>query len=226
MFDEVAFVGSANVSSNSANNLVEAMVSVSDKAAVRSARQFVRSLCSNELSPGTIDRLQTIYRPPRFVGTRAATRPRSKRSPKIALPRLFLTQLVRGDVPAGSEKAEEMGLKVAKSQRRHIRSYVLQDFNWSGNAPFRVGDKVIQVVKEEDGSRLIDAPGDVIHTHSWRRGNRRVMFVYLELPKVRRIRLEKLARRLGHGTKKKLFRNGLIRNSEFAQALLANWRNI
>jgi len=72
-------------------------------------------------------------------------------------------------------------------------------------------------------SRLVDAPGDVIHTHNWRHGNRRIMFVYLELPMVRRIRLEKMARRLGDGAKKKLFRNGLVRNSEFAENLLENW---
>ena len=68
VFDGTAFVGSANVSSNSAKTLVEAMVRVNDRAAVRSAKLFVQSLCSNELSPGTIDRLQKIYRPPRLMG--------------------------------------------------------------------------------------------------------------------------------------------------------------
>jgi hypothetical protein len=47
--------------------------------------------------------------------------------------------------------------------------------------------------------------------------------VFLELPEVRRIGLEKLARRLGYGAKKKLSRNGLVRNQEFAEILLANW---
>ena len=50
------------------------------------------------------------------------------------------------------------------------------------------------------------------------------MFVFLELPKVRRTSLEKLARRLGYGAKKKLRRNGLVRNRDFAEALLENWK--
>jgi hypothetical protein len=33
-----------------------------------------------------------------------------------------------------------------------------------------------------------------------------------------------LARRLGYGAKKKLSRNGLVRNQEFAETLLANWQ--
>lgn len=223
VFDGVAFVASANVSGNSAKKLIEAMVRITEGPVISAAKMFVRSLCSNELSPGTIDRLQKIYRPPRFEGPPVAGL-RRKQSSQAVMPRLFVTQLVRGDAPTGSEDAEEKGREIAKSRRKHRRSYVLQDFNWSGIAPFRRGDKVIQVVKEEDGTRLVDAPGDVVHTHNWRRGNRRVMFVYLELPKVRRVRLEKLARRLGYGAKKKLFKNGLVRNVDFAETLLGNWQ--
>ena len=223
VFDRVAFVASANVSANSAKKLIEAMVCITDGSVIGAAKMFVRSLCSNELGPGTIDRLQKIYRPPRIAGLLVAGQ-RRKQSSQAALPRLFVTQLVRGDAPTGSEDAEEKGRRIAKAQRKHGRSYVLQDFNWSGIEPFRKGDKVIQVVKEEDGIRFVDAPGDVVHTHSWRRGNRRVMFVYLELPNVRRIRLENLARRLGYGAKKKLLKNGLVRNMDFAEDLLGNWQ--
>jgi NgoFVII-like restriction endonuclease len=223
VFDGLAMIGSANVSSNSATKLVEAMARLTDRNAIRSAKKFVHDLCYDELSPGTINQLQKLYKPPRFVDGMRAVGERRRHSARVALPRLFLTQLVRGGVPAGSEDAERRGFKIAKSRRKHGRTYVLQDFNWAGVAAFRRGDKVIQVVKEEDGSRLIDAPGDVIHTHRWRQGNRHVTFVYLELPKMRRTRLERVAKRLGYGAKKKLFKNGLVRNSAFAKKLLTNW---
>jgi hypothetical protein len=35
--------------------------------------------------------------------------------------------------------------------------------------------------------------------------------------------LDKLARRLGYGAKKKLHRDGMVRDPEFAEKLLANW---
>jgi hypothetical protein len=89
---------------------------------------------------------------------------------------------------------------------------------------FQLDDKVIQVIREEDGRRLIDAPGAIIHMHRWQRNGRRVTFVYLEMPKARRISLEKLAKRLGYGAKKKLQRNGLVRDPEFSEALYKNWK--
>jgi hypothetical protein len=49
-----------------------------------------------------------------------------------------------------------------------------------------------------------------------------VTFVYVEGPDVRRISLDKLARRLGRGAKKKLQRGGLVRNRVFADELLAS----
>jgi hypothetical protein len=146
-----------------------------------------------------------------------------RRGTQAELPRLFVTQLIRGDIPEGSDEAQEKGLKKAKALRKHGRSYVLDDFHWSANAPFRKGDKVIQVTKEADGHRLIDAPADVINTHRWVRDGRGVMFIYLERPKVRRVSVGKLAKKFGRGAKKKLHRNGLVRNRDFAETLLRNW---
>jgi len=224
VFDEIALIGSANVSNRSAVTLIESVLRTVDPSIIRAAKTFVQSLCLHELSPGALDRLQKIYRSPRFPeGAAPQRRKISMSGSRAELPRLFLTQLVRGDPPAGSEDAQEKGMKTAKARRRFGRRYVLQDFHWSGNAPFLRGDKVIQVIKEEDGRYLIDAPGDIIYTRRWSGNGRRVMFVYLEMPKVRRIALEKLALRLGRGTKRKLYRNGLVRNREFAEALLGNW---
>jgi hypothetical protein len=221
--DEVALVGSANASNHSAGTLIESMLRTTDPGIVRSAKSFVGSLCLNELSPGALDRLQEIYKPPRLPKGKPKRRRMGQRAP-THLPRLFLSQLVRGEPPAGSEAAQEKGLRIAKSCRKHARTYVLQDFYWWGNAPFRGGDKVIQVTKEVDGRRLIEGPADIIHTQRWQRKGRRVMFVYMELPNVRRTSLEKLAGRLGYGAKKKLLRNGLVRNRKFAEALYENWR--
>ena len=113
------------------------------------------------------------------------------------------------------------GLESAKKRRKHGRNYVFDYFWWQGNFPFKVGDKVVQVTEENSRLSLVAPPADIIHLAKWRRGARRVTFAYYEHPKIRRLRLEKLARRIGYGAKKRLQRDGLVRNREFAEKLLA-----
>jgi len=221
-FDSFAFVGSANASNRSAGVLTEAVVQTSDQAVVRTAKAFVRDLCRDELSPGRLDRLQKIYRPPRIPGgSQVRSKPKSRNG--RALPRLFLAQLELKDLPEGSEAASETGMKIAKGRRKHGRSYVLDDYFRIGRNIVREGDKVIQVVEQPDGRRLIDAPADVLYTRSWKGKRWPVTFIYLEHPDVRRTRLDKLARRLGYGAKKKLNRDGLVRDRGFAEKLLGSW---
>lgn len=221
-FDSFAFIGSANASNRSAGILTEAVVKTSDQTVIRSAKAFVRDLCRDELSPGRLDRLQKMYRPPRIPGGQERPKPKSRKSGS-ALPRLFLAQLELKDLPEGSEAASETGMKIAKGRRKHGRSYVLDDYFRIGRNIVREGDKVIQVVEQPDGRRLIDAPADVLYTRSWKGKRWPVTFIYLEHPDVRRTRLDKLARRLGYGAKKKLNRDGLVRDREFAEKLLGNW---
>src|SRR6266478_5228908 len=57
-------------------------------AFVGSARAFVRDLCRDELSPGRLDRMQKMYRPPRIPGGSKETRKASSRKAASGLPRL------------------------------------------------------------------------------------------------------------------------------------------
>jgi len=222
-FDGLAFIGSANVSNSSSSRLTEAVVRTIERQVVRAARSFVQELCLDELSPARLDQLASIYRPPRMPGGGRRSGKSTKQRSRSALPRLFLAQLKRLDPPDGSDDVYQEGLLAAKSRRKPGRSYVLDDFCWGKKSLFRSGDKVIQVVEEDRSHRLIDAPADVICTRRWSGKGRYATFVYVELPSVRRISLNKLAKRLGYGTKKKLFRNGLVRDQAFAEKLLSNW---
>jgi hypothetical protein len=167
-FERFAFIGSANASNRSSGILTEAVVKTTDQAVLRSAKTFVRGLCRDELSPGRLDQLQKIYRPPRIPGD---SKGRSKtRTPKAgsAMPRLFLEQLEFKDPPEGSEAASEEGMRIAKARRKHSRSYVLADYFRIGKSIIRKGDKVIQIVEQPDGRRLIDAPADALYTRPWK----------------------------------------------------------
>ena len=63
-FRDVAFVGSANTSQRSERTLLEAVLRVDDKATVRAVRDFVESLCLNELTSSDLSELATYYKPP------------------------------------------------------------------------------------------------------------------------------------------------------------------
>ena len=125
---------------------------------------------------------------------------------------------------AYAKSAHETGRRIAKSRRKHRRSYVFDDFWWTGKCSFQEGDKMVQVVKEIDGRRFVDPPADVLYRRTWHRANKPpITFVYYEHPDKRRVRLEKLAGRLGYGAKKRLSRGGIVRNPALSEKLLAAW---
>lgn len=217
-FDSVVFIGSANASNRAANTLIETMIRTGDSAVVRSARQFVRRLMRDEVTPGRLDNLAKIYRPPRIGFGQT---PREARHPQ--LPRLLLAQTVGDELSENAKQARADGLVVAKKRQKHKR-YELDDFWWPGHtSPFLVGDKLIEVFEERRGKKMVSPPGEIIHLRRWSNGKERKTFVFYEYPDLPRIRLERLARRIGYGAKKKLSRNGLVRNNAFADKLLASF---
>jgi hypothetical protein len=217
------FIGSANVSRHSAGTLVEAMVVTTDRETVEAARQFVDGLCVHELGFEAVKRLKGMYRPPRIRGGRPRPRPSSEHEVLPELPRVLIVQLERIDPPRGSESTEEAGRKVAAKLQEKPRRHVLEDFWRSGQCPYRPGDIVVQVIDESEGYRLVSPPATVIHTRVWRRGARSCTFVYVEVPKRRRIALGRLAKHIGRGAKKRLERDGLV-NRDLAKRLLSAWK--
>jgi hypothetical protein len=218
VFNRDAFIGSANASNRSAGTLIEAMVRTNEPGVVRSARSFVRGLCLDELSSKAIDRLQAIYRPPRNIP--GATRKYSGRSIRPKLRRLLLAQTILESVPRKARKAVVDGLRAAATKSHKPTDDL--DYIWcDGDCTYRENDKIVQVVKETSKRTLIEPPTDIILKRKWSNGKRHLTFVYFEEPSGRRVRLERLARRLGYGAKKRLQKDGLIRHNIFAERLLA-----
>ena len=217
-----AFIGSANVSRLSANTHVEAMLATTESGAVEDARQFVRDLCLHELGPEELDRLQAMYRPPRFPGNGRARRSQGKRNGEPELRRVLLAQLKLIPPPEGSESAEESGRKVAEKRQKHPRRHILEDFWHFGKCPYRRGDTVVQILNDGNGRRMISPPGNVVHTRKWARGTKKCTFIYVELQKRRRMALDRLASRMGGDAKKRLERAGQV-SRNFAERLLAAW---
>jgi hypothetical protein len=103
VFENLAFVGSANASNRSAKVLTEAIIKTSDRSVVRAAKAFVKDKCLDELSPGRLEKLQKLYRPPQFPdGT-------SHKGPRPEIPRLRLAQLKPIDGRLRSYRRERPG---------------------------------------------------------------------------------------------------------------------
>jgi|SRR5216683_2998370 hypothetical protein len=224
VFGPKAFIGSANVSRNSAHTLHEAMVVTTDAEAVAAAKEFVRGLCVQELGPETLSYLGKLYRPPQLSGAARRQGPNPKRGGSDDLPRVRLAQLHLIDPPVESENAQEAGRKIAAKRMEQPRRHELDEFWHSGMYSARPGDIVVQVLHEGGDRHMVSPPGTVLHTRKWRRGKSNLTFVFVELPAQRRLSLDKLARRLGRGSKKRLYREGQV-NRGFAERLLQAWQN-
>jgi len=223
VFGGTALVGSANASRRSADTLIEAVVATTDREAVMTARQFVRKLCLAELGPEELSRLQSMYRPPKITGIRSGSPRSSKPKVKPEFPRMMLAQLEPRERPKGSESAEKSGRAVAKKHQERPRKYVLEDFWWSGQCPYKPGDIVVKVMREAKGRRMVSPPGKVVYMRRWHGKTKACDFVYLELPRRKRMALDRLARRLGPGAKKRLLRRGQV-SAHFAEGLLAAFK--
>lgn len=147
--------------------------------------------------------------------------PKGNRNGRPELRRVLLAQLESIAPPAGSESAEEAGKKTATRRLKKPDLYVVDDFWRGGHCPYKPGDTVVQIVDEGDGRRMVSPAGNVIYTKRWpRRGPSKCTFVYIEVPKRRRIALDRLAKQLGKDAKKRLQRGGKV-SRDFADRLLA-----
>jgi len=186
VFGRVAFVGSANASASSAHGLIEAMVRTTDRRVVADAREFVRRLCQREvpMGEGELGQLAKLYREPRggrSVGRRG--RPKSQ-----AGPRTWLVDVSEDDLRGEAVATCDEGLVQAKRSRA-ARRHLVEVFWHSRRVPYRRRDKVIEVVRSNDGRIMVTAPGTVLHFKEWRRGKKRLTFTYYERPPGRRVGL-------------------------------------
>jgi len=218
---KTVYVGSANVSKNSAEQLIEAVVRSTEPSVVSAARQFVKDNCLHELSPELLKKLKMLYRPPQGGGGGKGHPKNTSSQP--TLPRMLLAQLQPVDLSDREQQLHDEGLAVAKKHRKHPRIWETDDFRQPGKGAYRDGDVVIQVTDEGHGKVMVTPPANVIHVlPPQREGNKTVSFVYMEGPARKRRQLKPLAKSLGC-TQKELRHDGVIRKQAFKRALLRAW---
>ncbi len=220
---KTAYVGSTNVSSRSASQLVEAVLRTTEPGAVQAARKFVEAHCLHELTPEVLKHLSKLYRPPLISGGKRKHRSVVDSAKRPTLPRLFLAQLHLGEWSDRDQALHDAGLVVARKRREHPRTFELTSFRVAGRCRYQRGDVVIQVTDEGAGRVLVSPPANVLHVRRRPGGKSPVAFVYLEHASRPRRDVRKLATQLGRGSLRRLRRDGLVRDKAFARSLLGLW---
>lgn len=202
--DRHVFVGSTNVSKNSADTLLEAVVVSTDQPLISATKKFVRGLCLEQCGPEELKRLQKLYRPPKNGGGRRKRQRKMFRGVEPEVGRVIVVQTRFVEAPTGSESVDERGVNVARQKMSSPRRSDLDEYWTRGKESCRVGDLVIEVLNTGRGRALVARPGKIVHQAIWRGGRWPCTFSYIERPPGRRRDKRKVARRAGYGALKML----------------------
>lgn len=223
VFGSRAVVGSANVSSASEKDLVEAGVETSDRRTVRACRSFVLSLCRYRMTRDALRKLVAIYEPPRVGSRRRAPLKR----PLIVRPKMWAVPLD----PMPYDQDEKAHAAVARSQAIQLAdtdNQSLDDFTWIGKAfltRLRRGELVVMCTRV--GRQVwISPPAQVLAVSRYTHRRRFKGVVAVGVPKSKRARELKRVIALvgsGGGSLGRLRNPTVIRDRKLSAALGQLW---
>jgi hypothetical protein len=163
-------VGSTNASFTSANGLVEALLETNAQRTVRLCKDFVKSLPGEEINIAHAQRMQRLYRPPRF-GTGNHQR-LVKRNVHPAHSRLWVLPLERNQWDEEEEAHADAGRPKARKRMRTPRGAKVDEFICSGSDlidRLAAGHLVVQIINE--GSKQMLSPqARVLHIEKFKKG--------------------------------------------------------
>jgi hypothetical protein len=186
--DRTVLVGSANISTNSRDNLDEAAVLIKDDWVLKQAQAFFDQLCTEPVRSEYLEACKSAYKPPHTSYHRASG---AKSNRRIQHAKLWIVNLIDYATLPESEwdRYEESENKAAEMLKDTSRSS-LQSFHWSHKPKMadelETGDWVIQCTRHKDKTITVAPPGQLIWMDQYIRnsktGKERYVF-HLELPK-------------------------------------------
>ena len=219
-------VGSSNVSGNSARNLIEAAVSSDNRKLASACRSFVKGLRGEMVTRDQAEKLQSLWRPPRFewAGRRSG---QTGHEPKHET--LWAVPLVKRGWDNDDKKAEKAGEPLAKRRLSSKPDSSLQRFSWTGAAFLkRLKNNHLVVEVTDYGNRrfMVSPASRVLSIERFKVGAQFRAIVFLASPAAaRRKNLKVVVKSLGPSAKtlKDLSGPTVIRDRAFAHALLHLW---
>ena len=154
-FGDVAYVGSCNVSSNSANVLKEAALRTTDPIAVNDVSNFVLSLRGSRVGPQLVEKMARYYRPPKWESD-APPSPRQQHQQALsAQAPLWIAVLSRD----GSELAGKQANKTqphAAALISDTTAFELKWFEWTPNIPAAIRENSGEIILIDGTKRSPD----------------------------------------------------------------------
>lgn len=186
IMDRLLISGSANISSNSIQNLDEAALLTDDPKAVRLAKLFFNRLCVEPVRPEYLRKCIDAYKPPTFHGGKVPNSKEqsgAKREAKL----WFVGGLRYAEVPeaehAPFQRREAEAESLLKARGTFISS------THYPKAPqyydiIREGDWMISCVSDSEKPRWVECPQQVLRKTHYSRGNGRNRYIiFAEAPK-------------------------------------------
>lgn len=227
-FEDVAIVGSANVSSFSERYLVEAAIETREPSTVGACRNWVESLVGDVVEPSFAASKIAIYRTPRIPGFVAGrkTRRRSSTASQSALwvVRLVTTYWSEADYSAEGEALHEGATRISDADR-----YRQDTFSLVGTPLFdsmKKDQRVLQLTRDGSKHVMASAPGRILSIRPYRDGNANCAMVSLEVRKhARAKRLVDLIDQLGPAaeTLRQVKARRLLKNRDLVRSLGLRW---
>jgi hypothetical protein len=225
LFGKTAYIGSSNVSHNSAQNLIEATIRTNDPHVVKEVYKFISDLLIHELTPEHVKELSKIYNPPKFqgLGHRKKTLKRSKWS-FIDQPRIRVINLEDRDRNDLEKRAFRNGKYEAQEFKKNSKEYAYDDFTGSGKLAYNIGDRVVQVLDtgKKEGT-FVYPPGYIYHIRKEKDKKGIAYAVFVQRTKGKRLKIRYVAKKIGRGSLKILDHDHIIRSQPFSHALLKLW---
>lgn len=156
LFDKSVIIGSANVSSNSADTLIESGLLTDDSKAISQADSFIKAHCIEKIEQDYIEVCKKNYNPPKFFSSRQKQEI-TKSKFKGQLSRLWVISTVISsiddEISANDDKHFDKMISNKRTFKKEKISYPLND---SFIQQVREGDILIEVFTTKVNSKILE----------------------------------------------------------------------
>jgi hypothetical protein len=143
----------------------------------------------------------------------------------------WISQAIYVDFDPEDKEAFEKNKPIAEKKLKDQERFKLDNYIWTGGGfrrPLKVGELVLQLVKDAPGRVILYPPGRVILIRPYRGKKEDRKLVFLRIPKVRRRQLRDVKQRLGDTGKllRALKNPRLIKGRRAVHGLLQLWPSL
>lgn len=149
LFDDKVIVGSANVSTNSENALIETGILTDDKQTIKEANEFITENCVEKIERDYIEICKKNYNPPKFFGTSKKRKPTKKETFKGELSRLWVISTTPTPWKESDYETTDNDRQKFEKKIKNKRTFEVDEIKYNSSNSFinqvKEGDILIEI---------------------------------------------------------------------------------